>query len=110
LPDQSHGRFRLAVSFCQNFKRKRQERIACEDSRRLIEGLMTSGYSSAQIIVIHCGQIIVHKRISMDHFYRGGCDSGVWVHRSADKLAAPEHQSRSHPLARRSERVLQRFS
>jgi hypothetical protein len=45
---------RLTYLFRQNLKRKRQKRIACQNSRRLIERLMARRQSTPKVIIIHC--------------------------------------------------------
>lgn len=54
----------------QDFEGKRQKRIARQYCRRLVEGLMRCRAAAPQIIVVHCGQIVVHERITMDAFDR----------------------------------------
>ena len=69
----------------------------------LIEGAMRGGLSTAQIVIVHRRKIIVHQRVGMDQFHRGGrrvqhlrrdvqCFTGEINQQWPQALAAAEHR------------------
>jgi len=56
------------------------ERVAGEDGCGLAKGHMTSRLAAAEVVVVECGQVVVDKRIGVDHldrcaeFGRGGVE------------------------------------
>ncbi len=61
-------------SVCENFEGTGLQRVAHEDGRRFIEGAMAGGTSTAQIVVVHRRQVVVHQAVDVDQLDRGrGC-------------------------------------
>ena len=81
-----------------NLKSQRQERVAGKNGSRFAELHMASGDSAAQVVVIHCGQIVVDERIGVDHLDRTRRGHRR-LDRSAGRLARQQRQQGAQPLA-----------
>jgi len=46
-------------------ERNGEQRIAGEDRGRFIEGLVHGRPATAQVVVVHGGEIVMHQRIAM---------------------------------------------
>ncbi len=46
--------------------------VAYEDRRRLVKGLVHGRASPADVVVIHCGEVVMHERVAMHAFERAG--------------------------------------
>ena len=63
------GQRRIA---CQQLKGQRLQRVAHENRRRLVKGLVTGRPSPSEVIVIHGRKIVMHQGIHMDEL-DGAC-------------------------------------
>src|SRR5678815_5287282 len=57
-----------SIATGQDFKCEGQQGVSCKNCRGLSEFLMAGWHSTPEVIVIHCGKIIVDQRIGMHHF------------------------------------------
>src|SRR5262245_48343997 len=64
---------RKPFTLCDHLKRERQQRIAGEDCHRFTELFMARGLPTPEVIVVHSRQVIMDKRIRMNHL-NGGRD------------------------------------
>jgi hypothetical protein len=101
----------------EGFEGQRLKGIAAENRGGLVEGAMACGASSAEVVVVHCGQVIVDERIGVDHFHgHRGRSSGLPRSRFCQAVApaarsrGPEHQRRPKSLAGREQGIPQRVS
>ena len=58
-------------------KGERQQRVAGKNRSRIIECFMHCRSSSAEVIVIHRRQIVMHQRIAMDELKGGAGHKGT---------------------------------
>ncbi len=93
---RGHGGRLHAVG--QRLEGQRQQGIARQNRRRLVELLVTRGPAAAQVVVIHRRQIVVDQRIGMDHFDRTRGGHGRFDVASAG-LRRQQHEHRTQPLA-----------
>ena len=54
----------------EDFEGKGQQRIAGENGGGLVKGLVRGGLATAEIIVIHGREIVMHQRVAMHAFER----------------------------------------
>lgn len=81
-----------------------QHGIAREDGRRLAKGFVGGGSPTAEVIVIHVGEVVVHEGHGVDHLRRaGGGHGGALI--SADELAGGDAKEGPDSLAAGEERV-----
>ncbi len=84
------------------------EAIAGQDRDVLAERTVTRGLPSADVVIVHRGQVVVDQRVGMDQLERG-CEGqhvgGVESHRG--RRGQSEHGA--DPLARREQRVAHRL-
>ena len=72
------------------------KRIAGEDRRPFVEGVVHGGLAPAQVIIVHGGQVVVHQRITMYAFDGGrGGERG----RPDDTRTSPPFQQQKWPQA-----------
>ena len=55
-----------------DFKGQSEQAISCQNGDSIAKYFVTGGFTAAEIIVIHCRQIIVNQGICMDHFQAAG--------------------------------------
>ena len=65
------SRFGRARQLRQHFVSECLECVACQDGRRLPERLVAGGPSTSQVVIVERGQIVVDKRIGVQHLQ--GC-------------------------------------
>ena len=70
---------------------------------------METWLSSAEIVIVHCRQVIRYERISVNHLYRRCRDLCVIGYSSGDQLPAPEQNRRPDALTSSAESVTDRF-
>ena len=66
----------------EHFECERLQRITGEDRHCFAERNVASRASAAQAVVVHRGQVVVHQRIRVDDFDRGGCCVKVFERRA----------------------------
>ena len=88
----------------QHFEGARLQRIAGENGRGFVEGAMTGGPATAQVVIVHGRQVVVHQAVDVDEFDRGR--GGVeQFQRRAERFAGGVHQHGTHALAARERAV-----
>jgi hypothetical protein len=75
------------------------EGISSQNRCGLIKLSMACWFASPQIIVVHCGQVIVNQRIRMDHFHGTGSRQG-YLPIAPSRFGCQQHQQRSQALPR----------
>ena len=93
----------------QHLEGQRQQGVAGQNGRGLVERLVAGGPAAPQIVVVHGRQIVVDQRIGVDHFDRAGGRHGRFD-RPAARLGGQQHQHRPQPFARRQEAVAHRLA
>ena len=106
----------LQLGCCIVGQRLRREDVECQALQGvthqqrggLIELHMHRGFAAPQRIVVHCRHVVVHQRIGVDQFDRGG---GVLhpIGVGARDLAGGKRQQRAHALAAAQYRVAHGF-
>lgn len=79
-----------------------QQGVARKDGGGFIEGLVAGGAATAQIVIIHRGQIVVDEGVRVDHFSEAA--KGITARRARPNRAAVDRHStgrRRLPPARR---------
>jgi hypothetical protein len=69
----------------QFFEGHREQGIPGEDGSGFIETDVASGATAPQIVIVHCGQIVVDQGVAMDHFDGTGGGYG-FLQRPAERL------------------------
>ena len=92
----------------QEFKGDGEQRIARQHRRHLVKSDMGGGAATAQIVVIHAGQIVMHQRISVQGF-DGGADAQGPRIRHAEQPRRLQHQEGAQPLAARLDGIAHGF-
>jgi hypothetical protein len=77
---------------------QRQQRVAGEDGRRLVESLVHGRAAAAQVVVVHRRQIVVDERIAVQQFERRAGARHALA-RGAEQPRRLDHQKRPQPLA-----------
>ena len=54
----------------EEFERQCLQAIACQNSGSFVPFAMQGGLASAQIVIIHTGQVIMYQRVGVDAFNR----------------------------------------
>ena len=106
---QTHGRRgRQCRIACQQLEGQRLQGVAHQNRRGLIVGLVTRRPAAAQIVVIHCRQIIVHERIDVHEL--DGAGRGLYLlFGQSHGVRGGEQQGRAHPLAAAEHAVAHRL-
>ena len=77
----------------QHFEGACLQRVAGENGRGFVERAMTGRATTAQVVVIHGGQIVVHQAVDVDELDRRG--GGVEpLERRAERFAGGVDQHR----------------
>lgn len=85
-----------------------QQGVARKDGGGFIEGLVAGGAATAQIVIIHRGQIVVDEGVRVDHFQRGG--EGITASAlRPNRAAVDRHSTGRRRLAAREEAVIHGF-
>ena len=97
------GRVVVGIGARQQTECDRQERIASEDRRPFVEGLVHGRLAPAQIVVVHGGQVVVHQRITVYALDggRGGERGARTAPRTSLPIPGPERAASACPLPRR---------
>ena len=83
----SESDIEIASSVGEDVEGQRQQRVAGEDRRRLVEGLVDRRPAAAEVVVVHRRQVVMDEAVGMDAFERrGGGDDRP--RRSAPKSCA----------------------
>ncbi|MCY1364086.1 hypothetical protein D9M69_508780 [compost metagenome] len=72
--------------------------VAGEDRAGFIEFLVGGWLAAAQIVIVHCWQIVMHQRVSVDQFHRTGRTVGL-LGLTAQRLACGVGQQWTHAFA-----------
>ena len=99
------GQLRIAR---QQLKRQRLQRIAHQQRRRLIIGLVAGRPAAPQIVVVHRRQVIVHQRVHVHEFDGAGRRLDL-VFRQAQRARGGEQQRRPDALAAAQNAVAHRL-
>ena len=110
------GRGRHALREC--LKGQSLQGITAEDGGRLVKLAVAGGPASAEVIIIHRRQVIMHERVGVDHLNGQGRRRGRFprlLARSPRTVAracgrGPEHQGRPQPLAGRQQGIPHRIN
>ena len=94
-PDAAVG---IDRSIRQHCERQRLQRIAGQDRGGLVEGDVHGGLAAAQGVVVHRRQVVMHQRIAVDQFDRGGGGIELRVGR-AERIAGGMDEQGPHALA-----------
>lgn len=94
--------------FGDRLEGQRQQGVTGQNGRRFVKSLVAGGTATAEIVVVHGGQIVVDERISVDHLHRarrrqGGLDF------PAARFGRQKHEHRPQPFARREQTVPHRL-
>ena len=85
----------------KHLERESLQSVACQDGCRFIEGAMCGRFATAEVIIVHGRQVVMHQRVGVEHFDRGadagragfgGAEEGGDLHdqEAAQALAAAE--------------------
>ena len=85
-----------------------QQGVARKDGGGFIEGLVAGGAATAQIVIIHRGQIVVDEGVRVDHFQRGG-EGHYRFGAQAEQGGGGQAQHRTEALAACEEAVIHGF-
>ena len=100
-----HGSRDVRLVGHQQFEGQRLQRVAGQQRIGLAELHVHGGLATAQHVVVHAGQVVVHERIGMDQFDRTGraqrrlADGGARRGERRHRFARGQHQQRSKALA-----------
>ena len=98
-----------SISLGQHLEGQRQQGVAGQNGRGLVERLVAGGPPATQIVVVHRRQIVVDQRIGVDHLDRAGGRHGR-LDRPAAGLGGQQHQHRPQPLARGQQAIAHRLA
>jgi hypothetical protein len=62
----------IAAGACASTSKARLQRIAGQNGGGFVEGAMTGGAATTQVVIIHGRQIVVHQAVDMNELDRGG--------------------------------------
>ena len=66
----AHRRVGVGGGIGENREGQRQQRVAGEDRRRLVEGLVHRRLPAAEVIIVHGRQVVMDERVAVDAFER----------------------------------------
>ena len=78
---------------CKHFEGEGEEKVACENSCPFIKGFMKGGLASAEVVVVHGGEIIVDEGVGVDEFDGGGCIEALVACNGEEHLGAEAFSS-----------------
>jgi hypothetical protein len=73
----SHLRFWMRLDVAENFERKREQGIACQNRGCFIIGTVNGRLSAPQIVIVHARQIVVNERMNVNAFHSECCPQGM---------------------------------
>jgi hypothetical protein len=85
----------------------RNERRTSESRNADIERSVRRGSAASHIVIVHARQVIVHKRIGVDHLECGGNPRCVTL--TAGSIVCRQNQDPAQPLASAEESVFDRL-
>ena len=105
---RAHARVRMPRGRRDRLESERQQRIADQDRRRLVEGDVAGGLAAPEIVVVHRRQVVVDEGVGVHHLDGGG---GVDRPRArhVEEVGAREDQEGAQPLAAGEERIAHRL-
>lgn len=89
---------RIAPGVGEHFEGQRLQAVGGEDRGGLVEGPVGGRLATAQVVVVHCRQVVVDQRVGMDQLHRAGRGVGA-LRRTAEGLAGGVGEQRANPLA-----------
>ena len=104
----SHGGARMRAGVGKDLESQRQQCIACKNRGRLVEGLVHGRPAAPQIVVVHGGQIVMNKGVTMHAFERAGRIQRL-LRADAEQRRALDHQEGPEPLAAAERAIAHRF-
>ena len=99
---------RPALGLRGDFKRLRQQRVAREHGDAFAEDLVVGRLATAEIVVVHRGQIIVDERVGVDALHGAGERHGVGF-AAATGFGGGEAERGAHAFAAGKERIAHGF-
>ena len=95
---KAHRRIRMDFWSAHDIEGQGQKRVACQNRHCVIIDFVNGGASAPQIIIVHCGQIVMDEGIAVDELKRrAGEKRGLRI--GAAKTRTFDEQKRSQPLA-----------
>ena len=92
----------------QDVECERQQAVAGQDGRRLVERLVYGRPATPQIVIVHRRQIIMDQRITV-HAFERRCRHQRTLARDREQGSAFDHQEWPEPLAAAKRRVAHRL-
>jgi hypothetical protein len=65
---------------------------------------MASRQPAAEVVVVHCRQVVVDERVGVDHLHGAGAGQSL-LDRSPTGLGGQQEKDRAQPLPRRQEAI-----
>ena len=100
----AHQRVGMGLLVRQHFERLRQQTVAGQDGRGLVELTVDGGPAAPQVGIVHGRQIVVDEAVAVHHF-DGGCGTQRADLRHVEQARAVEHEERADALAAAHEGV-----
>ena len=85
-----------------------EQGVASENGGRLVEGLVAGGPPAPEIVVVHCGEVVVDEGIGVDHLQRGG-EGHRRIRRQAEQGGGGQAQHGAKPFPARKQAVVHGF-
>ena len=92
------------IRAARRLKRQCQQCVAGQNGGRLSVYLMAGSASTAHVVVVHAGKIVVDKGIGVNHFERAGPRQSI-LRRSSAQAAELHQQERTDPFSSRQQAV-----
>jgi hypothetical protein len=98
---------REASSGVRAIKKKgfREQTVACQNGRGLVELLVARRFAPTQVVVVHGGQVVVDERVRVDALQGAGEVEHIRS-RQPFELRPGQHQGRPQTLAAGTKRIL----
>ena len=94
----AHGCVRVRVFPRQDVEGEREQPVAREDRRRLIESLVRGRPPAPQIVIVHRRQVVVRERVTMHELERGAGHQCALARR-LEQGCGLDHQERPQPFS-----------
>jgi hypothetical protein len=107
--DGARRQVKLRRGYCQQPGGDGHQQKANPGGGGNVEGAVGSGTASAEIVVVHAGQIVVDQRVGVDRFNRCG-HTGNGLRPSTDRSIGSHEQCCPNSLAGCSQRIGQRLT
>ena len=92
----------------QDLEGEGQQRVACEDGGRLVEGLVRGGLAAAQVVVVHGRKVVMHQRIAV-HAFECGAGPSARSRGTPNRAADSTTRKGLQPLALAQRRIAHGF-